>query len=121
MKGIERIEESSNTYVVAANILPFVPGAAAVARILNLIVGHKLLSIAHAEAALRFDGRDYMGPVEFYLDPFLAEVARMNRIRWTPSASSNVQIESTRRWLFVGWLVSSFGVCGRRLGRNIYY
>lgn len=83
------------------------PGAATIAGVFNLVAGHKLLAVAHTKTALSFDSCYYVGPVEFYLDPFFAEIARMNRISWTPSASSNVQIKS------VHW---SIGVCGRSVG-----
>lgn len=70
------------------------PGAAAVARVLNLVAWHELLAVAQPEAALSLDGRDDVRPVEFHLDPFLAKVPWMHWIRWTPGAASDVQIES---------------------------
>lgn len=64
----------SHTYTRTAEVLPFVPALAAVARVLDLIAWHKLLAIAHPEPALRLDGAHHERPVEFNLDPFLAKV-----------------------------------------------
>lgn len=67
------------------------PSAAAVARVLNLVARRKLLS---GGSALRLDGSDHEGPVEFRLDPFAAQRRHTDRLRRTPSASLGVHVES---------------------------
>lgn len=73
------------------------PVLAGVARILNLIAGHKLLAVAHAEPSLSFNGANYERPVEFNLDPFFAEVGAAYWFDWTPSAACNIQVQSVQR------------------------
>lgn len=70
------------------------PTETSVARILDLIAGNEFLSAAHSESPLSFDGGHHERPVEFHLDPFLAEIGVTDRLHWTPSAARNVQVES---------------------------
>lgn len=83
-----------DTYGRAAEVLPLVPSESVVARVDNVVARHELLAAAHGESALRLDGAYHVGPVEFHLNPLLAQGAHW--LHGAPGAAQYVTVESGR-------------------------